>query len=175
MRIGLCGTQSVGKSTLVKALSQLPQFKDYHIGLEKSKQIMEMGIPLNTDSTYLGQQVFASHRAMELLQDNMITDRTIIDVIAFTNLAKHHSLSSFKKRQLMDAWLPMASYYDYIFYISPDGVEIENNGVRETNAEYRQQIDNEIRNILENEYIEHFPISGTTEKRIQQILAVTGL
>jgi hypothetical protein len=27
--------------------------------------------------------------------------------------------------------------YDYIFYVSPEGVEIEDNGVRETDAEYR--------------------------------------
>ena len=145
MRICFTGTVSVGKSTLVKALSQLPQFKDYHIGLEKSKQIMEMGIPLNTDSTYLGQQVFASHRAMELLQDNMITDRTIIDVMAFTNLSSHYSLSSFQKRQMFDAWFPMVRYYDYIFYISPEGVNIEDNGIRATDPIYRNNIDNEIR------------------------------
>jgi GTPase SAR1 family protein len=29
MRIGLCGTMSVGKTTLVNALKELDQFKDY--------------------------------------------------------------------------------------------------------------------------------------------------
>ena len=29
MRIGLCGTMSVGKTTLIKELSKLPQFKDF--------------------------------------------------------------------------------------------------------------------------------------------------
>ena len=32
MKIGFCGTMSVGKTTLVKSLELLPQFKDYHIG-----------------------------------------------------------------------------------------------------------------------------------------------
>jgi hypothetical protein len=31
--------------------------------------------------------------------------------------------------------------YDYIFYVSPEGVEIEDNGIRETDAEYRNEID----------------------------------
>ena len=55
MKIGLCGTMSVGKTTLVNALKELPEFKDYTFRTERSKYLMEMGIPLNTDSTYKGQ------------------------------------------------------------------------------------------------------------------------
>ena len=29
MKIGFCGTMSVGKTTLVNALKELPEFKDY--------------------------------------------------------------------------------------------------------------------------------------------------
>ena len=47
-----------------------------------------MGIPLNTDSTLKGQLVFSAERAAELMQENIITDRTIVDVIAFANLSK---------------------------------------------------------------------------------------
>jgi hypothetical protein len=32
----------------------------------------------------------------------------------------------------------MLPEYDYIFYVSPDGVEIEDNGVRETDIEISQ-------------------------------------
>ena len=35
--------------------------------------------------------------------------------------------------------------YDILFYVSPEGVEIEDNGIRETDAKYRQLIDNSIR------------------------------
>jgi hypothetical protein len=31
--------------------------------------------------------------------------------------------------------------YDYIFYISPYGIDIEDNGVRETDEHYRDLID----------------------------------
>ena len=28
--------------------------------------------------------------------------------------------------------------YDYIFYVSPEGVDMEDNGIRETDLEYRE-------------------------------------
>jgi hypothetical protein len=53
---------------------------------------MELGIPLNTDSTLKGQCVFLAERASELMQENIITDRTIIDVMAFTTSSKINRL-----------------------------------------------------------------------------------
>ena len=88
MKIGFCGTMSVGKTTLVNALKKLPEFKNYTFRTERSKHLMDLGIPLNTDSTYKGQLVFAAERAAELMQENIITDRTIVDVMAFANLSK---------------------------------------------------------------------------------------
>ena len=88
MKIGFCGTMSVGKTTLVNALKELPEFKDYHFRTERSKHLMNLGIPLNTDSTLKGQLVFASERAAELMQEKIITDRTVIDVMAFCDLSK---------------------------------------------------------------------------------------
>ena len=41
MKIGFCGTMSVGKTTLVNALKELPEFKDYHFRTERSKHLME--------------------------------------------------------------------------------------------------------------------------------------
>ena len=70
------------------------------------------------------------------------------------------------------------SSYDYIFYISPEGVEIENNGVRETDAEYRNLIDFTIRNFINvyNGRLQNCKqISGTTGQRIKQILETISL
>jgi len=88
MKIGLCGTMSVGKTTLVNRLKELGQFKDFEFATERSKYLNDLGIPLNTDSTLKGQTVFLAERVAELMKENIITDRTIIDVIAFTNLAR---------------------------------------------------------------------------------------
>jgi nicotinamide riboside kinase len=62
--------------------------------------------------------------------------------------------------------------YDVIIYVSPEGVDIENNGVRTTDAKYREQIDYTIREMLEtyppNKLIK---ISGSTEERINTIIS----
>ena len=58
MKIGFTGTMSVGKTTLVNALKELPEFKDYNFKTERSKYLRDLGIPLNTDSTTKGQIIF---------------------------------------------------------------------------------------------------------------------
>jgi nicotinamide riboside kinase len=171
MKIGLVGSISVGKTTLIKSLSQLPQFKDYHTSVERSKYLRDLGIPLNTDSTILGQSVFLAERASELMNKNLLTDRTIIDVMAFTNLSQ--SMNKYEKDSFEMYAKNLISMYDYIFYISPEGVELEDNGVRVVDAVYRQKIDGEIRRLIRNYFykIKYYKeISGSNEDRINQIL-----
>jgi len=167
MRIGFCGTMSVGKTTLVKALKELPEFKDYTFRTERSKYLMEMGIPLNTDSTLKGQLVFAAERATELMQENIITDRTVIDVMAFAELST--SMDSAHKHYLSATLYYLIKEYDILFYVSPEGVEIEDNGVRETDAEYRMAIDNKIKSIIQMFRGNTITVRGTTEERIKQV------
>ena len=74
------------------------------------------------------------------MQDNIITDRTVIDVMAFTMNAKsiHIKIKMYLKHMLKE----FIREYDYIFYfISPYGLPIEDNGVRETDEHYRDLID----------------------------------
>ena len=176
MKIGFCGTMSVGKTTLVNALKELPEFKDYQFRTERSKYLMELGIPLNTDSTIKGQIVFLAERASELMCENIITDRTIIDVMAFTKAAKsidYHEADDFQTLASR-----LLSEYDYIFYVSPEGVDMEDNGVRETDIEYRELIDFIIQNIIKRykyKFKNYTIISGSTEERIAQVKSALSL
>ena len=169
MRIGLAGTMSVGKTTLVKALAELEQFKDYHVATERSKYLRDLGVPLNTDSTINGQLLFIAERSGELLHKDLITDRTVWDVSAFTMLAK--SVDSAFKSTLVNTAMLLRDQYDVVFYIDPIGTNIEDNGVRETNLEYRTNINQEILRLLSL-----YPpkklvvIDGSTYDRMQTIL-----
>ena len=170
MKIGFTGTMSVGKTTLVNALKELPEFSEYYFATERSKYLRDLGIPLNTDSTINGQFIFLAERASELLRYKVITDRTVIDVMAFTRLAE--SIPYYIGDEINQSASHLISEYDYIFYISPEGVEIEDNGVRTTDTKYRDKVDFEIQSILRKypHKIKNFTVlTGSVEERIQKV------
>jgi nicotinamide riboside kinase len=171
MKIGFCGTVSCGKTTLVKALMELPEFEDYEFATERSKYLRDQGITLNTDSTLKGQIVFAAERSVELMKENIITDRTIYDVCAFTLSA--NSIEWNVKEKFVNLMMHLRNDYDVIFYVSPEGVNIEDNGIRTIDSNYRDKIDFTIKEMLK----EYPPkrlveIKGTTKERIQTIKEV---
>jgi nicotinamide riboside kinase len=170
MKIGFTGTMSVGKTTLVNALQKLPELSEYKFTTERSKYLRDLGIPLNTDSTIKGQTVFLAERASELMCPRIVTDRTVIDVMAFTNLAD--SIPYYIGDKFCEFASHLIREYDYIFYVSPEGVDIEDNGVRTTDTEYRDKVDNEIKKIIHtyaNGKVKLIELSGTTEERIEKI------
>ena len=167
MKIGFCGTMSVGKTTLVNELDKLLEFKNYTSRTERSKHLRDLGIPLNMDSTLKGQLVFAAERASELLCSKILTDRTVIDVMAFCELSE--SMTANEAFYLNSALGHLIDDYDYLFYVSPVGVKMEDNGVRETDIKYRDEINKKILNILDLRNIKYTTIQGTTEERIKQV------
>ena len=95
--------------------------------------------------------------------------------MAFTNNARSISVvkaDKFEEYASLFLW-----DYDYIFYVSPKGVNIENNGVRETDAEYRDQIDNTIKQLLKK-YKKNIKnlikLEGSTEKRVKKVINEIG-
>ena len=170
MKIGLCGTMSVGKTTLVKALQEIPQFKDYKFATERSQYLNSLGIPLNHKTTIEGQTIFLAERVTELMQENIIRDRTFIDVMAFTECATHTSIID--ANAFIDYSRRFIYQYDYIFYISPEGIGIKDNGVRETDATYREKIDKSIQMLLSKYRPHHYTLKGSTEERIKQMLEI---
>jgi GTPase SAR1 family protein len=170
MKIGFCGSMSVGKTTLVNSLKELHEFKHYNFATERSKYLRDLGIPLNTDSTLKGQTIFLAERCSELIHTNIITDRTIIDVMAFTLNAQ--SISTIDKHEFEQYASRFIEEYDWIFYVSPAGVEIEDNNVRTTDAVYRTQIDQTIKHLYSEHLwrIKNFGIiAGSNEDRLKQI------
>jgi hypothetical protein len=104
------------------------------------------------------------------MQDNIITDRTVLDVMAFAQCSE--SMNYFEKHNFVTLAACLIHEYDYIFYVSPEGVDIEDNGIRETDAKYRKTIDETIKYFINkhNSRIKSFiRLKGSTEERIRII------
>ena len=110
------------------------------------------------------------------MQENIITDRTVIDVMAFARASK--SMDHIEKYDFEQLVTLLIKEYDYIFYVSPEGVDMEDNGVRETDIEYRKLIDFIITNFVKSKkfLIKNYGIlEGSTEERIKQLKFQLGL
>jgi len=174
-KIGFTGSTSCGKTTLVKELSKRPEFEGYECVVERSKYLRDLGIPLNTVSTLKGQIMFLAERTSELMKEGgVITDRTIVDVMAFTRSSD--VIGERDKDNYDELAISLLNEYDFIFYVPIEGVEIEDNSVRTTDADYRIYIDELILDILENcqkEYIKKvigIPPYLSTEKRVEFVI-----
>ena len=72
----------------------------------------------------------------------------------------------------------MLDDYDHLFYVSPVGVKMEDNGVRETNAEYRKLIDQNIQLLIikyRHKVKNLIEIKGSTEERIELVKQAVSL
>ena len=110
------------------------------------------------------------------MNNNIITDRTVIDVMAFTMNAI--SINHQDKEIFENYAKEFIREYDYIFYISPHGIPVEDNGVRETDEHYRDLIDFTITTLIKRYgYMANKveKISGSTDERVEQILKFTNL
>lgn len=166
-RIALCGTQSVGKSTLVNELRKDPKYADYDFFTERSNKLhSSKGVPLNGESTQRGQMIFLNERIIECLSENFISDRSFIDVSAFTHLICKGSryLGQF------DSIVNMFHHrYTHLFYI-PIEIELEDNGIRDTNVDFRYQVDRMIRMLINKQHNTNIIyLTGTLEERVERV------
>ena len=99
------------------------------------------------------------------------TDKNLYDhIIIFVSSNMNAGKSNFHN-------FPFYEDYDYIFYIDPEGIPMEDNGIREVDLDFRKEIDDIICALLDrwDHCIKNsHTLKGTTEERIQQILHITG-
>lgn len=169
-KISLTSTHSTGKTTLVKELSSLKEFKNYLFFFERTKYLKNtFNIKLNDDSELISQYIFAGERAKELQSSaNFISDRSIWDVCAYTLSSK--SISERDKNLIVAGCVPLMKEYDLLIYVDPVGVEIENNGLRSVDPIYRDRVNNLVKDLLQAYPPKRLiTVSGSTQERIAQI------
>jgi hypothetical protein len=191
MRIAFCGAQNTGKTTLIKDfLVCWPQYKT----LNKSYRdvISEKGLTHSSATTQETQQIIRDWMFDNLKSntkdDNIVYDRCLLDNLIYTLWSYKYKPGSIDGK-FVDESIEMTKEsmrkLDIIFYIPADKCNfgIVDDSFRDTNAQYRNQIDQLFKGII-HEYTDNYDsdvfwpkndspgvieISGTREQRLLQI------
>lgn len=166
MRIGFVGSQGTGKSTLLEAINKELNLTRANNPQRLFKENLE-NFALNGQTTYQNQCVILGSYAFELLSNkDYITDRTLIDVFAYSRASSIITKEECAKMEFVFSVL--IKKYDYIFY-TPIEFDIEADGVRDTNEAYRQIVDVHIRDIMNEHNVNYVSVKGSVEDRINLI------
>jgi len=183
MLITVSGTQCVGKSTLIKDF--LVEYKDFSTPeIDYRKIILEQKLNLNRQGDYRSQKVlfdFVLDQSKEFAAKpgNYILDRSLLDVVAYSTwLHQNRPEAGFTDDNIAEMYQGLIKniyLYNVIFYIplkNNSHVKIEDDNFRDTNEDYRLEIDKIFDNIVDDLSLcktNIYHISGTREERIEQI------
>lgn len=172
MRILLVGTHSVGKTTLMKRMSEL----GYNTRREVIRKCMEDNakVKINKEADDESQTLFFNETMKSMEGDNFIADRCPLDILAYTSYQSKYGKVSYEtfKQQYEDVKEFVANNNDLKFVFIPIEFPLENDGVRDTDEEYRKDIENEFINLLLSLKINYSIVTGTVEERIEKIISI---
>lgn len=170
MKIGFIGAQSTGKTTILNLLhNALPHYQKCN---EATRWVLELGIGINENGNDLTQElILMKHLENLSLYDNMITDRTLIDGYVYTKYL--HSLGKVSDSILektRSAMYRLIHKYDVIYYL-PIEFELENDGVRSVDEEFRLEIDKNFKELVQelNKDYNIQTLTGSPQERLQTI------
>lgn len=172
MKIGICGAQSTGKTTLLNTLREGGWLSSYTYCVESTREIQRLGLNINEKGDDITQKMIMQHHVFNLsMYDDMITDRTVYDCMVYTDYLYHRNqISEEMYRLIVKIFERFHNAYDIIFYIKPE-FDIVEDGVRSNNRLFRDEIDDRFQQLLRDVPPNNlFILSGTVDERIQQLL-----
>lgn len=151
MRIGISGTQCIGKSTVIKDFLQ--RWDMYETPSQSYRDILEeKGLACNQDTNTETQTIILNHLCDQVLGtgrlDNIITDRTPYDALAYSMWANAKGVEGFTD-EYIQTQIALAreasSCYDVIFHIpivEGHDVKIVDDDLRDTDPDFRVEMGN---------------------------------
>ena len=177
LKIGICGSSSVGKSTLVKALTKYLQDEDIEIITEITREVSK-SLPINSSAQNYDetQMIITGIHLGNLIKERFLSDRCLIDSFVMTNYLWQAHKCSIGVRELAHIALDKGiRLYDHIFYIPIEArVRLEDDGVRSTDVEFRKDINHQMKMLISNLKMEGrgdniHEITGSVEERAQAV------
>jgi len=192
MRIAICGTANVGKSTLIQDF--LNEWDMYGREVKTYRDVLnEKGLPHSKQTTKESQKAILDYMVETLKEfrkgDKVIFDRCPLDNLVYSMWAMSQEDSDVDE-DFVDECIPIVrealTNLDIIFFIPMtkfNGIKVEDNGVREVDEKYIKEIDSFFK-VLQRHYHENpqdnpfFPrddspalieVFGNKQERMQMI------
>lgn len=172
-KIGVIGSHGVGKTTFANMLANelsIPRID------ELARTVHQLGFELDHNSTVHGQALmWLGQMYEEITLEEFVSDRTLLDVVAYGSLLVESKEDSLKDSYFINAIGNITqeiinSHYTVVFYI-PVEFEPEDDGVRNTDSSWQKEVDKRIVELLDAFNVDYFPITGSKSERIDTALA----
>jgi len=181
MRIGITGTHSTGKTTLLREMSRLPQFRGYQICDEVTRWVKSLGFNINEQGTDVTQELIMMRHIYNFWTfENMITDRITLDCYVYSKyLYLHDRISDVTFMNIERVFLKALDefVYDYVFFLSPE-FPIQDDNVRSVDVDFQKDIHALFNQVIDSydlaNHMNLTPISGSVEARVHLINLYTG-
>ena len=169
-RIVFTGAQGTGKTTVLKEMEK----QGYNVITEVIRSLAKQGVKINKDGDEKGQtKIFKEYEKLlkQITADGYFSDRCLVDVTAYTlYLAKEGKISKeFAEKQVKKLKKFKAENPDISYCYFPIEFEVEDDGVRDTDEDYRAEIDGFIRQLLASCGITPIIVKGTVEMRVDKV------
>tara|TARA_R110001599_G_scaffold213125_2_gene410867 strand:- start:173 stop:928 length:756 start_codon:yes stop_codon:yes gene_type:complete len=163
MRIAICGTANVGKSTLIQDF--LKEWDMYGREVKTYRDVLnEKGLPHSKETTKESQKAILDYMVDTLKEfktdDKVIFDRCPLDNLVYSMWAMSQEGNEIDE-DFIDECIPIVKEalknLDIIFFIpitKHNSINIEDNGDRETDEQYIKEIDSFFK-VLQRHYHEH--------------------
>ena len=174
------GAQGVGKTTILNEV--IKEYKDMGVITNVVRSLHDNGIKINKKGNGKTQQLIYDtlkkeyinflYNDHEDINSGCISDRSLVDVVAYTKYLYERGKASKNSydEQLKDLkeWAIYHKHGCKYIYIPIEFPAIED-GIRDVDEEYRTEIDNNIKWLLQECEIDHYILEGTIEERTEMM------
>ena len=165
-RIALVGASSTGKTTVFELLKN--KFPKYEFVNESTRSVAEYGFPINEAGTSETQLAISSFHLEALLKPyNLILDRCYMDLVVYSHFMEN--IDAKVLNYIEDTWNRVKSEYTHYIYF-PIEFDSVDDGVRSISEEWRKEVDDEFKAVLEGVRQPYLTITGSPMQRVEQIM-----
>lgn len=173
MLIALTGVHSSGKTSVLDALRNEPKLTGFTFIGEITREIKEAGFGINEEGTNLTQLFILARHLENLLLNNAIIDRCLLDGLVYTDYLFHQG-KVWKEvyEEFLKVFKLFYHKYDYIFFFPPT-LPLYDDSVRSTDTNFYRGIAHRFSFYITQFRIPvEYMVQGTIEERVKQILGV---